>query len=99
MHEHFMFYVMLILLILTASVWWQFCIVYTLRGKWWKNPYGRNVFSVGAANASLYTMLVIYAVTGSWTLVLTVVASILLLWSLIAATRRIVLMDRIQAHL
>lgn len=89
---------MVFMLVLTAVVWWVFCAAYQLRSKWWKNPYGRNLMSVGAAIASLHTMLIVYVVLDRWTPWLTGVASVLLLWSTYAASRRIVLMDRAQRH-
>ena len=92
------FQFMTIILVLTALVWWTFCIAYQLRSKWWKNPYGRNLMSVGAATASLHTMLVAYVVIDRWTPWLTVVASVLLAWSTYAAVRRVILMDKAQRH-
>lgn len=92
------FQIMVVLLVCTAIVWWTFCLAYHLRSKWWKNPYGRNLMSVGAIVACLHTMLVAYIVVDQWTPWLTSTASVLLLWSLYAAVRRIILMDRAQRH-
>lgn len=92
------FQFMTFLLLLTAATWWTFCIAYQLRSKWWKNAYGRNLMSVGAATASLHTMLVVYVAIDRWTTWLTGIAITLLLWSVYAAGRRIVLMDRAQRH-
>lgn len=92
------FQFMTVILVLTALVWWTFCVAYHLRSKWWKNPYGRNLMSVGAAIASLHTVLVAYVVLDKWHYYLTLVATFILLWSTYAAIRRIVLMDRAQRH-
>lgn len=98
MRGDFSFHFMTLLVILTASVWWAFCIAYHLRSKWWKNPYGRNLMSVGAAIAALHTLLAFYALSDRWTPTLTLVATALLLWSLYSAGRRIYLMDCAQRH-
>jgi hypothetical protein len=98
MRGEFSFQFMTVILVLTTLVWWTFCIAYHLRSKWWKNPYGRNLMSVGAAIASLHTMLVAYVAVDRWNSLFTVLSTVLLLWSLYAAVRRIILMDRAQRH-
>lgn len=90
------FQFMFVLLVGTAVVWWAFCIAYYLRSKWWKNPYGRNTMSVGAAVAGLHTMLAVYVAVDRWSVGFTAVASALLIWSLYSAARRIYLMDKTQ---
>lgn len=41
---------------LAAIVWWGFVSWYTLRSKWWKNPYGRNLAGVGIDIAAMWTL-------------------------------------------
>lgn len=90
------FQIMTVVLVLTTLVWWNFCLAYHTRSKWWKNEYGRNLMSVGAATASLHTMLIAYVVVDRWNGWFTVTATLLLAWSTYAAVRRVILMDRAQ---
>jgi O-antigen/teichoic acid export membrane protein len=90
------FQIMTIILVLTALVWWNFCLAYHIRSKWWKNKYGRNLMSVGAAIASLHTMLIAYVAVDKWSGWFTLIATILLFWSAYAAVRRVILMDQAQ---
>lgn len=90
------FQVMMVVLVLTTLVWWNFCLAYHVRSKWWRNPYGRNMMSVGAAVASLHTVLLAYVVVDRWSDWFTLIVTVLLLWSTYAAVRRVILMDRVQ---
>lgn len=95
-YEAILFDAMTLLLSVSVVAWWSFVIGYNLFSKWYSNPYSRNVMSIGAVIASIYTMLLLYLLVGNWTVSFTVVTIVLLLWSAYAAIRLIFLMDRVQ---
>ena len=95
-YEAILFDAMTLLLSVSVIAWWSFVVGYNMFSKWYKNPYGRNVMSISAVVASIYTMLLLYLLIGNWTVGFTVVTIFLLLWSAYAAIRLIYLMDRVQ---
>lgn len=90
------FYIMQILLVMTALAWWLFCAWYWVVSRWWEKRYSRNLMAVGAAIGALYTLLVIYIWIDRWYMWMSIAASLILLGSLAAVIERTYLMDKVQ---
>lgn len=82
-------------LIIATTVWWGFVVWYTVRSKWWKNKYGRNLASVGIMLASLFAILTIMAWVG-WQDWMVFPATAIMIWSIFLGGQRTYYMEQAQ---
>lgn len=82
-------------LVVATAVWWGFVVWYTVRSKWWKNKYGRNLANVGVMIASLFTILTIMAWVG-WQDWMVFPATVVMIWSIFLGGQRTYYMEQAQ---
>lgn len=82
-------------LIVATVVWWGFVVWYTIRSKWWKNKYGRNLASVGVMIAALFSLLTLMAWI-DWQDWMVFPATAIIVWSILLGGQRTYYMELAQ---